>query len=103
MGYTITVICKAIEHFLQNADQNCVLAGAIGLGGSGGTSLLSSAFRSIPIGMPKVIVSTVASGQTEPYVGTLDLILFPSVVDICGLTMLVGPSCQMLELLLLEW
>ena len=84
-GEALAVMSKAIEHFLQNAHRDCVLAGAIGLGGSGGTSLLSSAFRSLPIGMPKVIVSTVASGQTEPYVGTSDLILFPSVVDICGI------------------
>ncbi|PWA66809.1 hypothetical protein CTI12_AA130670 [Artemisia annua] len=62
-----------------------LLAGVIGLGGSGGTSLLSSAFKSLPLGIPKIIVSTVASGQTEPYVGTSDLILFPSVVDICGI------------------
>ncbi|KAE8736242.1 TIM-barrel signal transduction protein isoform 2 [Hibiscus syriacus] len=58
---------------------------AIGLGGSGGTSLISSAFRFLPVGVPKLIVSTVASGQTEPYVGTSDLVLFPSIVDICGI------------------
>ncbi|PSS06050.1 UPF0261 protein like [Actinidia chinensis var. chinensis] len=84
-GEALAMMSKAIGHFLQNAHRDCVLAGAIGLGGSGGTSLLSFAFRSLPIGMPKVIVSTVASGQTEPYVGTSDLILFPSVVDICGI------------------
>jgi uncharacterized protein (UPF0261 family) len=61
------------------------LAGSVGLGGSGGTSLISSALRSLPIGLPKVIVSTVASGQTEPYIGSSDLILFPSVVDVCGI------------------
>uniref|UniRef100_A0A5B6YLX7 TIM-barrel signal transduction protein n=1 Tax=Davidia involucrata TaxID=16924 RepID=A0A5B6YLX7_DAVIN len=84
-GKAIAVMRKAIENFLQKAHKDCVIAGAIGLGGSGGTSLLSSAFRSLPVGMPKVIISTVASGQTEPYVGTSDLILFPSVVDICGI------------------
>ncbi|XP_027346724.1 uncharacterized protein LOC113858330 isoform X2 [Abrus precatorius] len=41
--------------------------------------------KSLPIGIPKVIVSTVASGQTEPYVGTSDLVLFPSIVDIAGI------------------
>ncbi|KAK9285349.1 hypothetical protein L1049_024540 [Liquidambar formosana] len=84
-GKALAIMSKAVKHFLKNASEDHVLAGAIGLGGSGGTSLLSSAFRSLPIGMPKVIVSTVASGQTEPYVGTSDLILFPSVVDICGI------------------
>lgn len=81
----IAIMSKAVENFLQKAHKDCALAGAIGLGGSGGTSLLSSALRSLPVGIPKVIVSTVASGQTEPYVGTSDLILFPSVVDVCGI------------------
>lgn len=84
-GKAIAIMSKAVENFLQKAHKDCALAGAIGLGGSGGTSLLSSALRSLPIGIPKVIVSTVASGQTEPYVGTSDLILFPSVVDVCGI------------------
>ncbi|KAA8531909.1 hypothetical protein F0562_006373 [Nyssa sinensis] len=84
-GKAIAIMRKAIENFLQKAHKDHVIAGAIGLGGSGGTSLLSPAFRSLPVGVPKVIVSTVASGQTEPYVGTSDLVLFPSVVDICGI------------------
>nr|ABB45848.1 hypothetical protein [Eutrema halophilum] len=76
---------KCLENFLRQAFEDNSLAGAIGLGGSGGTSLISSAFRSLPIGIPKVIVSTVASGQTEPYVGTSDLVLIPSVVDVSGI------------------
>ncbi|KAL6518452.1 ToMV susceptible protein tm-1(GCR26) [Orobanche gracilis] len=83
-GKAISSMNKALLNFLSRAHGDGVLAGAIGLGGSGGTSLMASAFRSIPVGIPKVIVSTVASGQTEPYVGTSDLVLFPSVVDICG-------------------
>lgn len=59
--------------------------GAIGIGGSGGTSLIAPALRSLPIGVPKLIVSTVASGQTEHYIGTSDLVLFPSIVDMCGI------------------
>ncbi|XP_059623597.1 toMV susceptible protein tm-1(GCR26) isoform X2 [Cornus florida] len=84
-GEAMAIMSKAIENFLLKAHGDGVVAGAIGLGGSGGTSLLSSAFRCLPFGMPKLIVSTVASGQTEPYVGTSDLILFPSVVDVCGI------------------
>ncbi|CAN4123668.1 unnamed protein product [Withania somnifera] len=76
---------KALEAFLKKAHNDQILAGVIGLGGSGGTSLLSSAFRYLPIGIPKVIISTVSSGQTESYIGTSDLVLFPSVVDICGI------------------
>ncbi|XP_050292179.1 toMV susceptible protein tm-1(GCR26) isoform X3 [Quercus robur] len=83
-GKAIAIMSKALEHFLKKAHEDGVVAGVIGIGGSGGTSLISSAFRILPIGVPKVIVSTVASGQTEPYVGTSDLILFPSIVDVCG-------------------
>lgn len=84
-GEAIAVMSKALESFLKKAHENDVVAGAIGLGGSGGTSLISNALRSLPIGIPKLIVSTVASGQTEPYIGTSDLVLFPSIVDICGI------------------
>ena len=57
----------------------------IGLGGSAGTVIASSAMRSLPIGVPKVLVSTVAAGDTRPYVGTKDLTLMYSIVDIAGL------------------
>ncbi|KAG2327304.1 hypothetical protein Bca4012_036304 [Brassica carinata] len=85
-GEAVAIMSQCLANFLRQAfEDNNSLAGAIGLGGSGGTSLISSAFRSLPIGVPKVIVSTVASGQTEPYIGTSDLVLIPSVVDVCGL------------------
>ncbi|PIA55818.1 hypothetical protein AQUCO_00700265v1 [Aquilegia coerulea] len=84
-GKAIGIMAKALKRFLEKAHEDKVLTGVIGLGGSGGTSLISSAFKSLPIGLPKVIVSTVASGHTEPYIGTSDMILFPSVVDICGI------------------
>ncbi|CAL9137511.1 unnamed protein product [Musa acuminata var. zebrina] len=84
-GKAIAVMGNALGSFLQKAYEDGNLVGAIGLGGSGGTSLIAPALRSLPLGVPKIIVSTVASGQTDPYIGTSDLILFPSVVDICGI------------------
>ena len=57
----------------------------IGIGGSAGTAISSSAMRALPIGVPKVIVSTVASGDTRPYVGSKDITMMYSVVDIAGL------------------
>ncbi|XP_057976679.1 toMV susceptible protein tm-1(GCR26) isoform X2 [Malania oleifera] len=87
-GKAISIMSKALEHFLKKSHGDHVLVGAIGLGGSGGTSLMSYAFRCLPVGVPKVIVSTMASGQTQAYVGTSDLVLFPSVVDICGINSL---------------
>jgi len=57
----------------------------LGLGGTAGTAIASSAMRSLPIGVPKLLVSTVAAGDTRPYVGTKDITLMYSVVDIAGL------------------
>jgi hypothetical protein len=54
------------------------------LGGGGGTSIAARAFQALPLGVPKIIVSTMASGDTRAYVGETDLILIPSVVDIAG-------------------
>jgi len=57
----------------------------IGIGGSAGTVIASHAMRALPIGVPKLMVSTVASGDTRPYVGTKDITMMHSVVDIAGL------------------
>ncbi|XP_042463152.1 toMV susceptible protein tm-1(GCR26)-like [Zingiber officinale] len=84
-GKAIAVMARALECFLRKAYEDGNLGGAVGIGGSGGTSLIAPALRSLPLGVPKMIVSTVASGQTESYIGTSNLILFPSVVDICGI------------------
>nr|CAB3470504.1 unnamed protein product [Digitaria exilis] len=84
-GKAIALMSEALQSFLQKRYDSSTLLGAIGLGGSGGTALIAPALRSLPLGVPKLIVSTVASGHTAPYVGTSDLVLFPSVVDICGI------------------
>ncbi|KAB2004455.1 hypothetical protein ES319_D11G199500v1 [Gossypium barbadense] len=72
-GKAVGVMSKALQHFIKKAQAD----------GTGGTSLLSTPFWSLPLGVPKIIVSTIASGQIEPYVKTSDLVLFPSIVDIC--------------------
>jgi len=61
------------------------LHGILGLGGSGGSSLVTQAMRALPIGVPKLMVSTVASGDTRPYVGSVDVTMMYSVVDIAGI------------------
>ena len=58
--------------------------GIIGLGGGGGTTMITAAMRELPVGVPKVMVSTMASGQTAPYVGEKDITMMYSVVDIAG-------------------
>ena len=61
------------------------LDGIIGMGGSGGTAVATAGMRALPVGVPKVMVSTVASGNVEPYVATRDITMIPSVVDVAGL------------------
>ena len=61
------------------------LGGVLGMAGSGGTSLATAAMRALPVGVPKVMVSTVASGDVSNYVGTKDITMMPSVVDVAGL------------------
>ena len=61
------------------------VGGVLGLGGSGGTALIAPAMRALPVGVPKVMVSTVASGNTAPYVGAADITMMYSVVDVAGL------------------
>ena len=64
------------------------LHGILGLGGSGGSSLVSAAMQALPIGVPKLLVSTMASGDTRPYVGTSDITLMYPVVDIAGINVI---------------
>lgn len=59
--------------------------GILSFGGSGGTSMVTPAMRSLPIGVPKVMVSTMASGNVSQYVGTSDIVMMPSIVDVAGL------------------
>lgn len=61
------------------------LGGILGMAGSGGTAIATAAMRALPTGVPKVMVSTVAAGDIAPYVGTRDLTMMPSVVDVAGL------------------
>jgi uncharacterized protein (UPF0261 family) len=60
------------------------LDGVLALGGSGGSSIAARAMRALPVGVPKLLVSTVASGDTRPYVGAVDVTMMYSVVDISG-------------------
>lgn len=79
--------------------------GVLGLGGGGGTAMVSAAMRVLPVGVPKVIVSTMAAGNTAPYVDVKDITMMYSVVDIAGLNPLLrrvlanaaGAICGMVE------
>jgi uncharacterized protein (UPF0261 family) len=60
------------------------LDGILGMGGSGGTSIATAAMRTLPVGVPKLMVSTVAGGDVAPYAGTKDITFMPSVIDVAG-------------------
>ncbi|HEY6227814.1 MAG TPA: Tm-1-like ATP-binding domain-containing protein [Verrucomicrobiae bacterium] len=59
--------------------------GVLALGGTGGTSIACAAMRNLPLGVPKVMVSTVAGGDVSGYVGLKDIVMIPSIVDVAGL------------------
>ncbi len=67
------------------------IPGVIARGGGGGTAIATAAMRALPVGFPKVMMSTLASGNVAPYVGVKDIVMFPSVVDIAGLNRISRP------------
>ncbi len=79
MGVAFAAWCKA---------KSGQIDGIIALGGGGGTSIACTGMRELPFGIPKLMVSTLASGDTAPYVGTSDIIMVPSVTDLAGLNSL---------------
>ena len=81
-GHAVAAMAEALTHWLL-AQQD--IGAVLGLGGSGNTALVCQAMRALPIGVPKLMVSTVASGQVAPYVGASDLGMVYSVTDIAGL------------------
>ena len=81
-GSAVAAMALAFEHYLQTRRD---LGGIISAGGSGGTTLATSGMRALPIGVPKVMVSTMASGDTRPYVGPSDICMMYSVTDVQGI------------------
>ena len=96
---------KAAPVFLLNLVAEEKIDGVISLGGGGGTALGTAAMRALPVGFPKLMVSTLASGNTAHYVGTKDITMMPSIVDVAGLNRIsktifsraAGAICGMVE------
>ncbi|WZP00353.1 Tm-1-like ATP-binding domain-containing protein [Isosphaeraceae bacterium EP7] len=84
-GAAVTGATLGATRLVAEAAARGEVAGVLALGGSAGTAIGTSAMRALPIGIPKVMVSTVASGQVRPYVGDKDILMLNSVVDILGL------------------
>ena len=81
-GVAITAMAEAFEAWVRRQEP---VGGLISAGGSGGSALVAPAMRALPIGVPKVLVSSVASGNVAPYVGPSDIMMLYSVTDVSGL------------------
>jgi uncharacterized protein (UPF0261 family) len=81
-GSAVAAMADAFARFLAARRD---VAGVIGIGGSGGTALITEGMRALPVGTPKLMVSTVASGQISGYVGPSDICMMYSVTDLAGL------------------
>lgn len=104
-GECVTAMAKAAPRLLERLAAEGRIQGVIALGGGGGTAIASAAMRALAVGFPKLIVSTLASGNTAPYVGTSDIAMLPAVVDVQGLNRIsrtilaraAGAICGMVE------
>lgn len=81
-GGAVAAMAEAFARFVLTRDD---IGGMIGAGGSGNTALVTPAMRALPVGLPKVMVSTVASGNVAPYVGPADILMLHAVADVQGL------------------
>lgn len=81
-GSAVSAMGLAFERFILSRDD---VGGMIGLGGSGGTAMVTQAMRVLPVGTPRVMVSTVAAGNVSAYVGPNDISMVNSITDIAGL------------------
>jgi uncharacterized protein (UPF0261 family) len=84
-GEAVTAAARGAERVVREASARGALLGVLGLGGSAGTTIATTAMRSLPLGLPKVMVSTLASGTVRQFVGDKDIFMLNSVVDILGL------------------
>ncbi|MEF8937731.1 Tm-1-like ATP-binding domain-containing protein [Halobacteriaceae bacterium SHR40] len=87
-GEAMEAMGEGAAAIARKLHEDGTLDGVLGLGGSGNTSIATTAMRALPVGVPKLMVSTMASGDTEPYVGSRDIMMLYSVADIEGLNQL---------------
>jgi len=84
-GEMLEIMTVGAVRCALDLDRRVGLSGILAAGGSLGTDLGTAVMRAFPIGLPKVMISTMASGMTRPFVGTKDILMMPSVCDIAGL------------------
>lgn len=83
-GYAMEIMREGLKAVVKDLYETRRIEAVIGLGGGAGTSVITAAMRDLPLGVPKLMVTTLASGQTDIYVGESDILMFPSIVDIAG-------------------
>jgi uncharacterized protein (UPF0261 family) len=104
-GAAVEVMARGAAKIVAGLHSGNKIFGIIGMGGSGATAVFATAVESLPLGFPKLLVTTLASGDTSGFVGAKDLALLPSVVDIAGLNRIsrqvianaAGAICGMVE------
>jgi uncharacterized protein (UPF0261 family) len=104
-GEAVAAMSRGAPIVLSRLAAERRIDGVISLGGGGGTAIATAAMRTLPIGFPKVMVTTLASGNTSQYVGVKDVVMFPSIVDVAGLNRIsrqilsraAGAICGMVE------
>ncbi len=104
-GECVVAMSEAAPKLIDKLAGEGKIHGILSLGGGGGTALGTAAMRGLPVGFPKVMVSTLASGNTAHYVGSTDISMIPSIVDVAGLnrisrtifTRAAGAICGMVE------
>ena len=104
-GECVAAMANAAALMLAKLQAEGKMDGVISLGGGGGTAIATAGMRALPLGFPKLMVSTLASGNTAPYVGVKDIVMFPAIVDVAGLnrisrtilTRAAGAICGMVE------
>jgi uncharacterized protein (UPF0261 family) len=105
LGEAIQVMCTGAAVAIKSLYDEGKFDGIIGMGGTGGTAVVTTAMRALPVGVPKVCVSTVASGDISAYMGTKDITMIPSIVDVAGINRIsriifsraAGAICGMVE------
>ncbi|MFP6667808.1 MAG: Tm-1-like ATP-binding domain-containing protein, partial [Pirellulales bacterium] len=83
-GKAIKIVGQAAAAIVSRLYDEGQFAGIIGMGGSGGSTIVTFAMRALPYGVPKICVSTVAGGDTSPYVGAKDVTMIPAITDVAG-------------------
>lgn len=84
-GFAIKIMSRGIVRIILDLHQQGKIDGILSMGGSAGTAIGTAAMRALPLGFPKVMLSTLASGDTKPFVGTSDIVMCPPVVDVAGI------------------